>query len=125
MGGHARDLRAFLAALDLDDVVLVGWSTGAIVSWEYVDRFGTDRLAALVDVDMEPSPLEREGYEHGSYTVEDLREALVAVQTDPLERLEREVEALVKGSPSRDLRNMMLDEGSRTPRPSRVRCSSN
>ena len=50
---HARDLRAVLETLELDDVVLVGWSMGAIVSWEYVDQFGTDRIRALVDVDME------------------------------------------------------------------------
>ena len=29
---HARDLRCFLETLDLDDVVVVGWSMGAIVS---------------------------------------------------------------------------------------------
>lgn len=68
---YARDLHVFLEQLDLDDVVLVGWSLGALVSWEYVDQFGTGRIRALVDVDMEPSPLKREGYDHGSYTVRD------------------------------------------------------
>jgi len=29
---HARDLRCFLETLDLDDVVVAGWSMGAIVS---------------------------------------------------------------------------------------------
>lgn len=114
---HARDLRAFLERLDLEDVVVVGWSMGAIVSWEYVDQFGTDRIRALVDVDMEPSPLQREDYEHGSYTVEGLREALVDVQSDPLELLDRQIEALLKDPPSRELRNVMFDESSRTPAP--------
>jgi len=67
---YARDLRVFLEQLDLDDVVLVGWSLGALVSWEYVDQFGTGRIRALVGVDMEPSPVKREGYDYGSYTVE-------------------------------------------------------
>ncbi|WP_440006653.1 alpha/beta fold hydrolase [Halomicrococcus sp. SG-WS-1] len=114
---HARDVQAVFDQLELDDVVLVGWSMGAIVSWEYVDQFGTDRISALVDVDMEPSPLQREGYDHGSYTVDDLTEALVGIQTEPLDRLERNIEQLLKAPPSRQLRTMMFDEGSRTPPP--------
>jgi pimeloyl-ACP methyl ester carboxylesterase len=31
---YARDLRALLERLDLADVVLVGWSMGAFVSWD-------------------------------------------------------------------------------------------
>ena len=98
--GYARDLRAFLEALDVDDAVVAGWSMGA-----------------LVDVEMEPSPLKREGYEHGSYDVEGVGEALVGIQTDPLGELDASIDALVKGPPSRELRTMMFDEGSRIPPP--------
>ena len=114
---HARDLHQLLDSLDLDDVVLVGWSMGAIVSWEYVEQFGTDRIRAMVDVDMEPSPLQRDGYDHGSYTVDGLREALVGIQSEPWALLDREIDALLKEPPSRERRNMMFDEGSRTPPP--------
>ncbi|WP_315910393.1 alpha/beta fold hydrolase [Halapricum hydrolyticum] len=41
---YAEDIRAFLEQLSLDDIVLVGWSMGAIVSWEYVHQFGADRI---------------------------------------------------------------------------------
>ena len=112
---YARDVRALLERMDLDGVVLVGWSLGALVSWEYVDQFGTDRIRALVDVDMEPSPLRREEYDHGSYTLEGLRDALVALQTDPIGFAERNAERLLKEPPSRVLRNTMLDEDTRTP----------
>lgn len=114
---HARDVRAFLDSLDLDDVVIVGWSMGAIVSWEYVAQFGTDRIRALVDVDMEPSPLQRADYDHGSYTVDGLRDALVRIQTDPLDSLDKQIEALLKDAPSRERRITMVDESSRTPPP--------
>jgi pimeloyl-ACP methyl ester carboxylesterase len=110
----ARDVHAFLTQLDLEEVVLVGWSLGAIVSWEYVDQFGTDRLRALVDVDMEPSPLKRADYEYGSYTVAGLAEALDRIQTEPLALIEENIEALLKDPPSRELRTMMFDEESRT-----------
>ena len=111
---YAQDLHVFLEQLDLDDVVLVGWSLGALVSWEYVNQFGTEQIRALVDVDMEPSPLKREGYDYGSYTVDGLHDALVGVQTDPVGLAERSMEGMLKDSPSRDLRTMMFDEDSRT-----------
>lgn len=66
----ADDVRWFIEKLDLDDVVLVGWSMGVIVSWEYIHQFGTDRILALVDIDMEPSPLKREDYDYGSYEID-------------------------------------------------------
>ena len=112
---HARDLQAFLEQLDLTDVTIVGWSMGALVSWEYVHQFGTEKVRTLVDVDMEPSPLQREDYEFGTYTVEGMRETLRRMQSNPLELTEESIEALLKEPPSRELRNMMFDEGTRTP----------
>ena len=112
---HARDLRAFLEQLTLTDVAIAGWSMGAIVSWEYVDQFGTDRIRALVDIDMEPSPFQREDYEFGTYTIEGMREALDGIQSNPLELTDESIKALLKDPPSRELRNMMFDEGTRTP----------
>jgi non-heme chloroperoxidase len=114
---HARDVHAFLNQLNLDGAVVVGWSMGALVSWEYVDQFGTDRISALVDVDMEPSPLQRADYDYGSYTVEGLRDTLVRIQTNPHELLDQQIDALLKDSPSRERRIMMFDESSRTPSP--------
>lgn len=112
---YARDVHAFLDQLDLDDIVLVGWSMGALVSWEYIHQFETDRVRAIVDVDMEPSPMKREAYEYGSYGAEDLEEAANRIQTDPVDLLDEQATALLKEQPSRELRNLILDEGSRTP----------
>lgn len=112
---HARDLRAFLEQLDLTDVAVIGWSMGALVSWEYVDQFGTERIRALVDIDMEPSPFQREDYEFGTYTVEGMREVLDGIQSNPLELTEASIKALLKDPPSRELRNTMFDEETRTP----------
>ena len=114
---HARDLHAFLDGLDLDDVVLVGWSMGALVSWEYVDQFGTERVRALVDVDMEASPEKRDDYDYGSYDPEELKQTLRSIQKNPLETLDENIDALLKDPPSRQRRAMMFDEGSRTPPP--------
>lgn len=65
--GHGRDRRptarlriadladalaAFLDARDLEGVVLVGWSMGATVALDYLDRHGAARIGGLVTVDM-------------------------------------------------------------------------
>lgn len=112
---YARDVQAFFDRLDLDDVVIVGWSLGAIVSWEYVDQFGTGRLRALVDVDMEPSPMQREDNDYGSYSVDGLKELHGQLQSNPAAVIERSIELLLKDTPSRELRTTMFDEMSRTP----------
>ena len=118
---YARDLRAFLEELGLDDVVLVGWSMGALVSWEYVDQFGTDRLAALVDVDMEPTRFRWEDYDHGTSDLEGLRDVLEAIQTDHVGLAEDIVDPLLAGPPSPELRRTMVDETSRCPPP--IKCA--
>lgn len=55
---RATDLRDFLQPLS--NVLLVGWSLGALESLQYIEMFGSDRLAGLVLVDSsvgeEPAP---------------------------------------------------------------------
>ena len=57
---RATDLKEFLDPLS--NVVLVGWSLGAIEALQYVHMFGAERLAGLVLVDSsvgeEPAPKE-------------------------------------------------------------------
>ena len=116
-GQYARDVQTILEQLELEQVVLVGWSMGALISWEYIHQFGTDRLRAIVDIDMEPSPLKRPDYEHGTYGTEDLEGAIERIQQDPIALLDEQAEALLKDPPTRELRNLIIDEGSRTPPP--------
>ena len=102
---YARDVHVFLVECELDDVVLVGWSMGAAVTWEYVDQFGTERLRALVNVDSEPSPLQQEGYDFGRMGIAALSETFVDVQTDHLGLAERHTELLLKGTAVAGARN--------------------
>lgn len=48
---RADDLRAVVEALELESLVLIGWSMGVTEVVAYVDRHGTDGVAALVLVD--------------------------------------------------------------------------
>lgn len=112
---YARDAHAFLDALDLDGVVLVGWSLGVLVAWEYVEQFGTERLRALVNVDMEAAPGGGDDGEAVTYDPDRLRDIHVDIQTDHLSFIERATDALLKDAPSAELRAMMFDEESRSP----------
>jgi pimeloyl-[acyl-carrier protein] methyl ester esterase len=54
LAAAAQTLSALLDERDLNDVLLVGWSMGAAVAWQYVEDFGADRIAGLMSVDMSP-----------------------------------------------------------------------
>ncbi len=114
---YARDVEAFLDDRGLDGVVVVGWSLGAHVSWEYVDRFGTGRIRALVDVDMEPAPVSWEDDEHGTYDPGRIGDIHTAIQSDHWSFAERVMEQVLKDPPSPELRTLMFDEMTRCPPP--------
>lgn len=115
VAGYARDLDAFLDGLSLDGVVLVGWSMGALVAWEYVDRFGPERVRAIVDVDMEPTAFQWDDYAHGTIDLAGLRNAVGAIQSDHLRFVEDLVEPLLAAPPSPSERRLIFDEASRCP----------
>lgn len=115
---YARDIHAFLEGLALEDVVLVGWSMGALVSWDYVDQFGSDRIRGIVDIDMEASRFQWADYEYGLTDLEGLMETLDAAQNDPMSLIERMTEQVFK-DPSAETKTLQFDEISRTPPPIR------
>ena len=51
---QAADLAKLMDHLDLEDPVLVGWSTGSTATWHYVRDQGTSGLGGHVSVDMPP-----------------------------------------------------------------------
>ncbi len=79
---YARDVHELIEQLGLDDVVLVGWSMGAIVAWQYLRQFGTHRVAAQVVVSQGPSDLRRLDWPLGMLDMHELGELCVAIQED-------------------------------------------
>ncbi|MFC6989634.1 alpha/beta fold hydrolase [Haloplanus sp. GCM10025708] len=115
MAQYARDVEAFLDGLGVDDAVLVGWSMGALVGWEYVDRFGTDRLAGFVDVDQPASDFQWDDYDYGSWDLADLARAVGRAQEDPDGLAESVAHSLFVDSPAADVARAIYDEASRVP----------
>ena len=51
---YAKDLKDLIEALGLEHVTAIGWSMGASIIWSYVDLFGNEHLAGIVNVDQSP-----------------------------------------------------------------------
>jgi non-heme chloroperoxidase len=62
---YTQDLAQLLRALQLDDVVLVGWSMGVIVALNYFRRFGGERVGKLVLLSGSPCLLQSPEWPHG------------------------------------------------------------
>ena len=113
---YARDLRSFLEERDLEDAVVVGWSMGAFVSWDYVAQFGTDRVRGLVDVDIEATRYRWQDYDFGLVRLEELRALLELTQSDQAGLIDRFAEQ-VFADPTAETRSLQYDEISRVPSP--------
>jgi pimeloyl-ACP methyl ester carboxylesterase len=61
----ARDLERLLVALELTDVILVGWSMGALVAWQTANGPQRGRIRGIVTIDMVPRVLNGDGWQHG------------------------------------------------------------
>ncbi|AEH39101.1 alpha/beta fold hydrolase [Halopiger xanaduensis] len=112
---YAADVEAFLEQRELDDVVLVGWSMGSLVAWEFIDQFGTDRLRGFVSVEQQPLDLEGDDYEHGVFDFDEFVELMELAQTDPHELGRVFIEQMFAGEPSDEVARLLFDEIARVP----------
>ena len=51
---HARDICAFIEILNLNNIVLCGWSFGTLAALSYVNQFGVERLSGFIMLDGPP-----------------------------------------------------------------------
>ncbi len=51
---HAADLRQILSKKDLNDVVIVSWSSGCLTAYAYIRDYGFDRIQKMVFIDEPP-----------------------------------------------------------------------
>jgi pimeloyl-ACP methyl ester carboxylesterase len=81
---YARDLRFFIEALELVQPVLLGWSMGAFVAWDFIRQFGTSLLGATIVTDEAASDFKWDGFPHGFVDLPTLHALMTAVQEDRL-----------------------------------------
>jgi non-heme chloroperoxidase len=78
---YAEDLRVLFGLLSIERPVLVGWSMGAEVAWEYLRAHPAD-VAGLVIVDQSPCDFAWEGSDLGGMTPQGLLQGCEGLQTD-------------------------------------------
>jgi non-heme chloroperoxidase len=112
---YATDIEQFFEARGLDEVILVGWSMGSLVGWEYIDQFGTDRLRGFVVVEQQPADLEQDDYDHGVFDFEELRGLMELAQTSPHELNSVFIDEMFKEELPPATERLVFDEMSRIP----------
>jgi pimeloyl-ACP methyl ester carboxylesterase len=115
MANYARDIHELMHRLELTKTVLVGWSMGAFVVWDYFKQFGAENVKATVIVDQSASDFKRPDWPTGAFDFAEICRWMANIQTDRAEAMREFISFFFKGEPTtRDLR-WMLDEMTRIP----------
>jgi pimeloyl-ACP methyl ester carboxylesterase len=114
IASYARDLSALLVARQVERPVLVGWSMGAMVLYEYLKQVGQEAVAGLVIVDQPPSDFAWEGYAYGGLTVQGLAAMLSGLQEDQRAAVQGLVDVMLH-DPSPSAREWMVAEMLQVP----------
>lgn len=80
---HGRDLASLIDCLGLEDIVLIGWSTGNLEVWSYIQQFGKEKVRAAVTIDMSPLPLSPDPTWWTEGTIEKLSQAATICMNSP------------------------------------------
>ena len=95
---HGRDLAAFVGALGLKDVVLLGWSTGALTCYSYFQQFECDNVSAFVNIDQSPKPLQESAADWGIGQRRELRRVIAGVTAPDQSAMVRQFAMTVLGA---------------------------
>ncbi|WP_028399980.1 alpha/beta fold hydrolase [Ectobacillus panaciterrae] len=111
--GYAQDLHEFVNRLGLKDVVLVGWSMGAFVVWEYLQQFGEENIKASVIVDELASDFKWPDFPIGAFDFSALVHIMREVQTNRAGFLQGFVPLMFKEPLSEQDFSWMMEEVTR------------
>jgi non-heme chloroperoxidase len=111
---YAADLHALLTRLGVERSVLVGWSMGALIAWEYLQSRGPGGVAGLVVVGQSPCDFEWEGSDLGGMAPRALLEVNERLQTDQA-ALAAEFPALILHQPDEETVAWMTAEFLQVP----------
>ncbi len=70
---QGKDLGALISGLGLKNVILAGWSFGALACWSYVRHFGLDQVAGVVIMDNSPRSISDDPQEYRAGTLDGLQ----------------------------------------------------
>ena len=113
---HGKDLRAFMQALELNDVILVGHSAGCHDIYAYLRAFGTDNVKSIIFIDYMPKPIAVEKGDWAEFSNSMEVGSFVNATTYDFRGLMTEfIPTLVQREMTQDELNWLLDEVFKTP----------
>jgi pimeloyl-ACP methyl ester carboxylesterase len=112
---YARDLKTFLDRLAIERPVLIGWSMGAFVIWDYVRQFGPRDISAAVVVDQAPSDFKSSDEPNALITIETLAEWHHRALTDRAALVHDLIPMMFAQPPAESEHCWMFEEMTRQP----------
>jgi len=113
---HGADLRAFMEALRLKDVVLVGHSTGCHDAYAYFRAYGTENVQAFVCIDQPPKAIiEHEGDWGSINDVSDMKANYESIINDRLAWAHDFQQSMVTRPMTKEEKNWLVDVSMKTP----------
>lgn len=114
VANYAQDLRRLLGSLGVERPVLLGWSMGAMVVYEYLRAFGSAEVRGIAIVDQPPSDFAWDGYPFGVLTPQALAEMIEGLQLDQ-PAVAAEFASLMQHEPRDEVTAWMTEEILRVP----------
>jgi len=115
IANYARDIHGLIKGLKLADVVMVGWSMGVFVVWDYFKQFGAENVRAAVIVEESASDFKTPDWPLGLFDFQSLRHLMDAVQTDRETVVRQFIPQMFKKAPAEEDTRWMFDEITRLP----------
>lgn len=110
VAAYADALHRLMEALDLRDAVLVGWSMGAFVMWDYLHSHGRRRTERCVVVDELASDFRWPDHPHGALDLPSLCSLMAQIQGDYAGLAETLLDAMFATPPQGAARAWMKSE---------------
>ena len=79
---YGRDLNRLLKNLELENVILLGWSLGVTTAYSYFEQFGTDNVQAFISVDETPTIIKQTASDWGEGTEEEVQGLIQLVNSE-------------------------------------------
>lgn len=109
VANYAQDVGRLLDTLEVERPILVGWSMGAMVVYEYLKAFGTAAVRGVAVVDQPPSDFAWDGYPFGVLTPQALAEMIEGLQLDQ-RAVAAEFATLMQHEPRNEVTAWMTEE---------------
>ena len=111
-----EDLKAFLDALSLEDVILAGWSGGCYQGYDYFRVHGFENTKAFICIDASPKAIESyDGDWAGMKSTLDLKPLYVGLADDPTNTIRGFIQSMVTRQMTEEEFTVFVEEVSKTP----------